>query len=168
MDILKNPITQIFIMFIFTVGIWSLTTNINGDYGVVTSELLLVVSYILFIFIVALKLGQIDGRDSHISHHWLRFLVRGIIILLLPILAFGISIETLGFFGLGAGIFSIIFPIFYNYEKDLYIFYVGKVANFDRAVRYINDLGLAKLYPYWLLLLEFGVVIFSTFLIVKN
>ncbi len=170
--ILANPIARIFIYFMVLVVAFCLTTNINGSYGLVlVPEWYFTLFVTLFSVFTAVYLGQLDGNDSKISHHWLRFLIRGIILAIFPLLLAVYNtvddIHFLEYFFYSCALFFPFFNQTYNKTKGHNAHYIGRIANFDKAIHWLNDLGLIKIFPFWLYFLQAILISLGLILIIK-
>ncbi len=159
-DLFKSPIFRIFITFFFAFVFFSLSKDINKDYGFYhTSSIYIAGVLVMYAAPLAMILGELDGKDNKISHHWLRFIVRGILLILFPLMLFGFSISGLASFLFSCSIFAFVFPLEYNYVKGHSLWYVGTEANFDKMIRWINSFKFfKKLFPLWLIAAYIGCI----------
>jgi len=85
-DLFKSPIFQVFITFFVIFALFSLSKDINTGFGFYHTDSKYIAGLLMiYAAILAWILGVLDGKEDKISHHWLRFLVRGILLIIFPI-----------------------------------------------------------------------------------
>lgn len=160
LDVLKHPIVKVFLIFLGCFTLYSITTNENGDYGIITVPYwAIMIPSSVFSLAIAFVLGRLDGLDKKISHHWLRALTRGILLAIFPLLVHRLTHETWQLFFLNCALFWPTFNITYNLTKGHAPDYVGREATTDKVIRWINSTLMGEVYPIWLWLIQLGLII---------
>jgi hypothetical protein len=163
-----GPIAVCFLTVIVAFGLLSLTIDVNGEYGIIKDANIVVIIFASYSMWLAWYLGRLDAFDKRIRNHAFRFVIRIFLISLLSIGSFGFTIKALTFIFFCGLLFWPVFNYTYNYFKGSVWSYIGREATFDKIIRAINDIGLIKLYPIWLVILQIGLIIYSLDLISKH
>ncbi len=166
-NILKSIEIQIFLVFFITTTFLSITTRINGEYGIMNNgEIFIILTTILSGMAYATVYAEYD-HSKIIYKHLGRAIVRLILLFFLPII---LVIQTSDFTNLylgllGLTVFYFFFEFFYNNKRDHPPFYVGTVAWNDRTVRWINHNSsfMMLIYPGWYI--AFKVILFVVSLV---
>ena len=154
-ELIKSIQFKIFITFFFTVVLCSLTTRINGDYGVIDGilgNILILCTFLLSTFFYSKFLAQYDSSKIFTSH-LSRGIFRIILLSILPVIMIIQSSEynnlLLIFFNYS--IFYIYFELWYNDYKNDPPFFIGETAINDKIVRWINKNSkfMMNAYPLW-------------------
>jgi hypothetical protein len=143
-DLIQHPISVVFFLLFVVFSFYSLTTNVNGEYGYITiPDWSLPLPAGVFALTLAFYLGKLDGNDSKISHHWLRFVVRGVLLAIFPLLLLS-QVPFFKFYFFEAALFWPVFNISFNYFKARRLnkvfdwAYIGKTAAIDKFLHEIQ------------------------------
>jgi len=170
-----SMITQIklFAVFLVTVTVFSLTEEVNGEYGVIHSGGRAIVLFMIFASTIgyAVFMAQQDSQRNIKGIHYIQATLRGILLAFLPVILWIQQGDTsvLYLIPFSYSVFFFCFDLFYNHYKGEPTFYIGKEALTDRIVRWLNEKTfLVRVYPLWYILFKTGLLLFFLYLVVIN
>lgn len=155
-----NVTAKIFIVFFVSALLMSLTTEVNGEYGIIEGgKLLIIVVTAASSIAYAVIIGKADSKRTIKGAHYKELTLRALLMAFLPGILYmqGHEAAVLLLIPFAYSVFGLFFDPIYNYHRghaDV-LGYVGTESTVDRLVRWINKIPLfKKLYPLWYVTVE--------------